>query len=125
MEPNNFNPYQQSQQFHYKPSNLFESASWILGFVALASSLFIYGAYLFGAMSILFALLSRGGQMHFSNKAKHSLMLGAAAIVISTVLFVGAFYTLLQEYGSFENLLREASTLSGIDYETEIAPLFQ
>lgn len=145
MEPN-YNPFEpipeqdgsnEKQTFNYndipnfQPQpriiklNLFEAASMILAIGALISSLFIYGAYLMGALAILFALLSRGDQMKMSSKAKFGLIVGIIAIVLSTVLTIGSIYIAIEEFGSIENALREYCNMFGLDFEQEFGPLFQ
>ena len=145
MEPN-YNPFEpipeqdgsnEEQTFNYndipnfQPQpriiklNLFEAASMILAIGALISSLFIYGAYLMGALAILFALLSRGDQMKMSSKAKFGLIVGIIAIVLSTVLTIGSIYIAIEEFGSIENALREYCNMFGLDFEQEFGPLFQ
>ena len=145
MEPN-YNPFEpipeqdgsnEEQTFNYndipnfQPQpriiklNLFEAASMILAIGALISSLFIYGAYLMGALAILFALLSRGDQMKMSSKAKFGLIVGIISIVLSTVLTIGSIYIAIEEFGSIENALREYCNMFGLDFEQEFGPLFQ
>lgn len=78
-----------------------------------------------GAMAILFALLSRGGQMKMSSKAKLGLILGICAIVLSTVITIAAIYIVLEEFGSFENILRNYCDMYGLDFEQEFGILFE
>jgi len=121
---NNYN-----HEFQPKPRvitlNLFEAASIFLAIGALISCVFFYGAYVMGALAILFALLSRGGQMKMSSKAKLGLVLGVVAIILSTVLTIGSVYIAVQEFGSIENALREYCNMYGLDFEQEFGPLFQ
>ena len=97
----------------------------VLAIGALVSCTCFYGAYIMGALAILFALLSRGGQMKMSSKAKLGLIVGIAAIILSTVLTISSLYMIIDQYGSFENYLREYSEMMGLDYETDFAPLFE
>ena len=123
----NFNPYS-SHPFRTpvrNRQNLFETMSMTFAIVALVSCTCFYGSYIFGALAILFALLSRGGQMKMSSKAKLGLIVGIVAIVLSTVLTISSLYMILDQYGSFENYLREYSEMMGLDYETDFAPLFE
>lgn len=139
MEPNynpytnspngeNQNPYGQPQQFPsraQRAAQSFETAAFTLGIISVFSSSIIYVAYICGALAILFALLSRGDRMHFSSHSRLGLIFGVGAIILSTVLFVYSLYTILQEYGSIENYLREYSTMLGIDFEEEFGYLFE
>lgn len=141
MEPN-YNPFENSPeggehneqpQFNYqfqKPPrviqlNMFEAASLVLGIGAIVSCTCFYGAYIMGAMAILFALLSRGGQMKMSTKARLGLILGIAAIILTTVVTIGALYISIEEYGSIENALREYCQMYGLDFEEEFGILFE
>lgn len=138
FNPNEFNPYENPENKHsdhfspyghppirmIKPANTFETAAWILAIASILSCLTFYGAYIFGALAILFALLSRGGQMMLSQKSKRSLLLGITAIVLTTVIFVAAFYIMLEEFGSIEGIVREYCRLTGYDFETYFGDMF-
>ena len=121
----NFNPY--SNQSFRQPvkQNIFEAMSMTFAIAALVSCTCFYGSYILGALAILFALLSRGGQMKMSSKAKLGLIVGIAAIILSTLLTVASLYIVLQEYGSFENYFREYSEMMGLDFEESFGPLFE
>lgn len=124
---NNINPYE-TPQFQYRPNrpaNFFEAASMFLGTAALVTCTCFYGSYIFGALAILFALLSRGGQMKMSSKAKLGLILGIVAIVLSTLVTVAAFAFALNEYGSMEGIIREYCELYGYDYEEFMSEFYQ
>jgi len=125
MEPN-YNPYQ--QQFKYPPQkriNAFEIASIILGAAAIVCCTCFYGSYIFGGLAILFALLSRGKQIKMSPKAKLGLILGIAAIILTTIVTIGAFIIVLEQYGSMENVIREYCNMYGYDYEEFMRELYQ
>ena len=127
-EEQNFN-YNINPNFQQKPRivkrNRFESVSILLGIGALLSCTIFYGAYIMGALAILFALLSRGGHMKMSTKAKIAVFLGIAAIVLSTILTIGAIYVAIEEFGSIENALREYCQMFGLDFEQEFGILFE
>lgn len=105
--------------------NFFEFFAFAFAIASLVSCTVIYTAYLFAGLAILFALLSRGAQMKFSPRAKKSLLIGICGIVLATVIFVGSFLYLLNEYGSLEGILRAGSEMMGIDFEEEFGILFQ
>lgn len=105
--------------------NHFETFAFAFAVASLISCTVIYVSYLFAGLAILFALLSRGAQMKFSPKAKKGLILGICGIVLATVIFVGSFLYLLEEYGSLEGILRAGSEMMGIDFEKEFGDLFQ
>lgn len=105
--------------------NYFEMFSLGFAIASLFSCTLIYTAYMFAGLAILFALLSRGAQMKMSPKAKWSVILGIAGIVLSTVVFIATFLYLLEEYGSLEGILRAGSEMMGIDFEKEFGSLFE
>ena len=128
----NFNPYTNPTEGGIPPfrravikPNYFEIFSFTFAIASLISCTVIYASYLFGGLAILFALLSRGAQMQFSPKAKKGLLLGIAGIVLSTIIFIGSFLFLLEEYGSIEGILRAGSEMMGLDFEKEFGHLFQ
>lgn len=105
--------------------NYFEMVAFGFAIASLFSCTIIYSAYLFAGLAILFALLSRGSQMTFSPRAKKSIFLSVAGILLATVIFVGSFLFLLEEYGSLEGILRAGSEMMGLDFETEFGYLFE
>ena len=124
----NFNP-DFNNNYQQKPRvirlNMFEAASMVLAIGALVSCTCFYGAYIMGALAILFALLSRGGQMKMSSKARFGLILGIFAILLTTIITVTSVYIAIEEFGSIENVLREYCEMYGIDFEQEFGPLFE
>lgn len=124
--PNDYNPYEQQpfKSYPQKPVNFFETASWVLAIIAVLCCTCFYASYIFGALAIVFALLSRGGQMKLSPRAKLGLILGIAAIVLTTVVTIGAVYITIQEYGSIENVLREYCNMYGLDFEELYGDMF-
>lgn len=123
---NKFNSYepQQFRPYPTKPVNFFETASWVLAIAAVLSCTCFYGSYILGALAIVFALLSRGGQMKMSPKAKLGLILGIFAIILTTVVTIGAIYIAIEEYGSIENILREYCNMYGYDFEELYGDMF-
>lgn len=108
--------YQQNSSFTpEKRSRAMETASLILGAISIATSCCIYAALFCGALSIMFALLSRGGEMKLSQRAKIGLILGIAGIGTTILLYAYSFIVLLGQYGSLENLLDAMASFSGFD----------
>jgi len=122
QDSNTYEPQFQHQPF--RPVNLFEAASWVLAIAAILSCTCFYGSYILGALAIVFALLSRGGQMKMSPRAKLGLILGIFAIILTTVVTIGAVSIALEEYGSFENILREYCNMYGYDFEELYGDMF-
>lgn len=63
--------------------------------------------------------------MTFTPRAKKSIVISVAGILLATVIFVGSFLFLLKEYGSLEGILRAGSEMLGLDFETEFGYLFE
>ena len=122
--PDHFSPYGQPPFHTIKSANTFETVAWITAIAGILSCLTFYGAYILGALAILFALLSRGSQMTLTPKAKRSLLLGITAIILTTVIFGVAFYLMLEEFGSIEGIVREYCRLTGYDFETYFGDMF-
>ena len=122
----NFNSYNTAEfpRRPRKPVNYFELASWAFAVAALFSCMFFYISYICGALAIVFALLSRGGQMTFSRKSKAALFLGVFAIIFTTAITIGAVYFTIQEYGSLEAVLREYCEILGYDFEELYGNMF-
>ena len=128
----NFNPYTNPtgegtpppRRIITKP-NYFELAAFAFAIASIISCTVLYTAYFFGGLAILFALLSRGAQMSFSQRAKKALIIAIGAIILSTIIFIASFIYLYQEYGSLEGILRAGSEMIGIDFEKEFGSLFQ
>lgn len=123
-KPHNIYPYGQQPVHRIQSVNFFEMAAWASGIAGILSCMTVYGAYILGALAIIFALLSRGGQMHMSTKAKRGLMLGILAIVLTTILFIVAFHFALQEFGSIEGIMREFCDMYGYDFEEMFGDMF-
>lgn len=129
----NYNPYNGIHPYgfprnnfpSYQPTNKLEMTSLILGFCSVAICNCIYLSFPFGALAIIFALLSRGKKMELGSKAKIGLILGIAGLVITTAFYIYAFYIGIQEAGSFENLLRESCEMLGYDFDTLFGDMFQ
>lgn len=81
-------------------------ASMILGILGLVMSCCIYPAIIFGSLAIIFALLSRGGEMNTNGYAKAGLILGIIAIVFGILLFAYGLITLIARFGSIEGYLQ-------------------
>ena len=126
----NYNPYTtppvgENHMLQKTKANGFETAALVCGFISIVTCTCIYGAYLFGALGILFALLSRGGQMKMSSKARLGLILGVIGLVVTTVFNIVAFYIALEQFGSIEGILREYCRMSGLDFEEIYGDLFR
>lgn len=98
-------------------SQNFETASFFLGVIALASSCTVYTTLICGALSIVFALLSRGGEMTLTSRAKAGMVMGVIGLAVVVFMFVYTIVFANTYYGGIEEMLREVYGSMGIDYE--------
>lgn len=114
--------YQQSNNPIYnqsvsgRPSEHMEIASLTLSIIAMVSCTCLYLSIPCGALAIIFASLSRGGQMRYGTKAQIGMILGILALVFTTVLYAASFAAVLYQYGSIDEFLKAYSDMSGLDY---------
>lgn len=80
-------------------------ASMILGILGLIMCCCIYPAIIFGSLALIFALLSRGGEMTMNSYAKAGMVLGIIGIVLGILLLIYAFVTVLTEFGGIEGYI--------------------
>lgn len=95
--------------YEEKRSGSFATAALVLGIIGTATGCCIYTGLICGALAILFALLSRGGEMTLSGRGKAGLTLGivavSAAILFYILMFCYAFYYYGTDY--FEYMFDE------------------
>lgn len=123
--PYTSNPYGQMPNGLYQKPNYMETSALVLGVFSIVSCSCCYLSLPFGALAIVLALLSRGGQMKMGNKAKLSIVLGIAGLIITIAFYTISFYLALEMYGGWEGLLREACEMQGLDYDTLFGDYFQ
>lgn len=95
-----------------KRSTGFAIASLVLGILSIATCCCIYSALPFGALAILFALLSRGGEMKMNERALVGLGLGIAGLVIAITAFVFMFIFTVNSYGGFDAFMQYSNELA-------------
>ena len=109
----------------YQRGNAMETAAMVLGTASLVMCSCLYLSIPFGALAILFALLSRGKRTSMSAKARNGLILGIVGIIVTIVFYSYAFYIAIQDAGSLENLLRETCEMMGYDFEALFGEYFK
>lgn len=97
-------------------SDPMETASLTLAVVAMISCFFPYISLPCGAVAIIFATLSRGGQMQYGTKALTGMILGITALSVTIVLYTAVFAFIYTEYGSIEAFMKAYSEMTGVDY---------
>lgn len=94
-----------------------EVAALALAIIAIASCTCLYVSIICGALSMILALLSKGGATSMSQRAFITFFIGLAAILITILVYTVSIVVMLNEYGSFEGILKAYSDMSGIDYK--------
>ena len=82
-----------------------------LGIISIVSCTCLYLAIPCGALAIILASLSRGGQIRYGAKAQ----VGIIGIVLTAVI-ISIYLFMLYEYGSIEGIFKAYSDMTGIDY---------
>lgn len=88
------------------PQNKFVTASLILGLLAIVTSMFIITPFIFGALSIIFAILSRRGNEKMSGSAIAGIsasLFGMAGIVF----MIGVVYYLIFNVPEYRELINQ------------------
>ena len=113
-------PPHSPNQNQEKHSEYMALASMILGIVATVTSGCIYLAIICGSLGIILALLSRGGQMHFPPQAKAGLILSCVGFALTTIIYLTAFFFIMQQYGGIDGLMQEYMNLYNVDTLEEL-----
>ena len=119
------NPYANMPYGIYKKPNYMETAALVLGVLSIVTCSCIYGAFIFGGLAIVLALLSSGGKMKLGSKAKLAIILAIAGVIITIVFYAVCFYIAILEYGSLEELLRATCEMAGYDFDALYGDFFQ
>ncbi len=92
---NNYDDYYGPNTPGMEYSSAMSTASVILAFLSIFSSLMFYIAIPAGALSILFALLSRGRNRRIMGKCRIAILASILGITASVVTTVAAVYTVM------------------------------
>lgn len=108
--------YNDPRNFNNKRSQEMETASLVLGIIAIASCTCLYVSIICGSLSMLFALLSKGGASSMSSRAMFCFVLGLVSVLITICFYTVLIVYMLHEYGSLSGILNAYSDMTGIDY---------
>lgn len=108
--------YNDPRNFNNKRSQEMETASLVLGIIAIASCTCLNVSIICGSLSMLFALLSKGGASSMSSRAMFCFVLGLASVLITICFYTVLIVYMLHEYGSLSGILNAYSDMTGIDY---------
>lgn len=110
-------------------SRQFMNAAFILGIISLPIGIFLFWtpfviiAFIGGGLSILFAVLSKGGQTRMQTKAKIGLILGSIGSVLSAFLLVGTLVATIYLLRN-DPEIREVTRESVVAYEETIEQVY-
>ena len=107
--------YNDPRNFNNKRSQEMETASLVLGIIAIASCTCLNVSIICGSLSMLFALLSKGGASSMSSRAMFCFVLGLVSVLISICFYTVLIVYMLHEYGSLSGILNAYSDMTGID----------
>ena len=108
--------YNDARNFNNKRSQEMETASLVLGIIAIASCTCLYVSIICGSLSMLFALLSKGGASSMSSRAMFCFVLGLVSVLVTICFYTASIVYMLHEYGSLSGILNAYSDMTGIDY---------
>lgn len=94
-----------------------ENISLLLGIIAIAGSCLVYPSLICGSLAITFALLSRGGEIALTPRAKTGLILGSIGLGIVVLMIIYTLVIANVYYGGFEDMARQIYGNMGIDYD--------
>lgn len=108
--------YNDPRNFNNKRSQEMETASLVLGIIAIASFTCLNVSIICGSLSMLFALLSKGGASSMSSHAMFCFVLGLVSVLVTICFYTVSIVYMLHEYGSLSGILNAYSDMIGIDY---------
>ncbi|MFP3156320.1 hypothetical protein LQZ18_18200 [Lachnospiraceae bacterium ZAX-1] len=111
--------YQTNASYEDKHSHGFSIAALVLGIIGVATCCCIYATFICGALAIIFALLSRGGEMNMGKQAKAGMALGIIGIALAIILiiFAAVMLTYLAGTGGLEDYFKSYFDLYDFNFE--------
>lgn len=86
---------------------LMANASLILGILAIATVIFVYTPLIFGGISIVLGLLSRGGAPKCNSQGRVGIIISLCAFVILAFVFCYVIWFILGQYGSIQGFYED------------------
>ena len=87
--------YNDPRNFNNKRSQGMETASLVLGIIAIASCTCLYVSIICGSLSMLFALLSKGGASSMSSRAMFCFVLGLVSVLVTICFYTASIVYML------------------------------
>ena len=100
--------------------NLFLLFSTIFAILSLMCSCFAFSAYFFGALSIIFAVLSKGHKKQMVRAARTAVVISALSIVFSTITTTVSVYQVLSNPEMYQEYLDQYENMTGVPIQEEI-----
>lgn len=94
-----------------KRSQAMTSAAIVLSVIAISTICCFYISFVCGSLGIIFALLSKGGELTMSPNAKTALTISATAICLTIILTIASFVAVILRYGSLDAFLKAYTEL--------------
>ncbi|MCR4643726.1 MAG: hypothetical protein K5697_17085 [Lachnospiraceae bacterium] len=107
-------------QYYYQPhrrGNGMATASLVFAILAVCSICTGIGPVFFGSLSIVFALLSRGGELRFKGNAKLCAWLSALSILAGIVLTGVSVYRIKYDPAMKAAVDQAFQQMYGVDYD--------
>lgn len=109
--------YSKIQPESPRRSKRLENAAFFCGIIAIVTPCIVYPSLICGALSIVFALLSRGGEQTMTPRAKIGLSLGAIGLCIVLFMLLWTLIVAYVYYGGFWEMARDVYSSMGIDFD--------
>lgn len=94
-----------------------EIAALVLAIISVVSCTCIYVSVICASLSMMFALLSKGGATSMSSRSVASFIISLCAMILTIVMFVSSYIILYSEHGSMKNIINSYSEYTGFDYD--------
>lgn len=103
--------------------NLFLVFSVICAILSCICGCFILSSIFFGALSILFAILSKGHKQQMIPAARSCVILSVIAMVLSTVTTTVSVYQVFSDPEMYQEFSTQYESLTGVSFEEELDTL--
>ena len=121
----NYNPYGNPQNNTRPRPNYMETFAFTLALFSIVTCTCCYLSLPMGAVAIVLALLSRGGQMKLRSKAKLAIAVGIIGLALTIGMYALCFYVAFTNLEMFEEMMRQYCDNMGLDFETLYGDMFQ
>lgn len=105
------NGYTDSRPPADRRSQAMTSAAIVLSVIAISTICCFYLSFVCGSLGIIFALLSKGGELTMSPNAKAALAVSTTAICLTVILTITSFVAVILRYGSLDAFLKAYTEL--------------